>query len=83
MSGVVLDFIALIDRFISGADTSLQAAHQIEEILLANFTEEDWFDDVSLALAQYSPCVGEHLLDEGALSEVLKEVKADLEAEPE
>lgn len=78
-----MDFIALIDLFIIGADTSLQAAHQMEELLLNNFTEEEWFDDASLALAQYSPSGGEHLLDEAALSEVLKEVKADLEADPE
>lgn len=28
MSGIVRDFIALIDRLISGADTSQWAAHQ-------------------------------------------------------
>jgi hypothetical protein len=82
MSGIVLDFIALIDRFISGADTSFQAAHRMEEILLENFTEEERFDDASLALAQYAPGGGEHLLDEAALSEVLRAVKADLDRDP-
>lgn len=82
MSGIVRDFIALIDRFLSGADTSLRAAHEMEAILLENFTEEDWFDDTSLALAQYAPGGGEHLLDETELADVLKEVKADLEADP-
>lgn len=77
------DFITLIDRFLRGDDTSLRAAHEMEAILLENFTEEDWFDDASLALAQYSPGGGEHLLDESALAEVLKEVKADLEVDLE
>lgn len=82
MSGIVRDFITLIDRFLSGDDTSLRAANEMEAILLENFTEEDWFDDASLALAQYAPGGGEHLLDEAALADVLKEVKADLEADP-
>lgn len=81
MSGSVRDFLTLIDQFLSGADTSLRAALEMEAILLENFTEEDWFDDASLALAQYSPGGGEHLLDEAALAEVLKEVKADLETD--
>lgn len=78
MSGVVRDFIALIDRFRSGADTSLAAAHGMEAIVLENFTEEDWFDDVSLALAQYSPGGGDHLLAERELADVLADLRADL-----
>lgn len=52
----------------------------MEAILLESFTAEDWFDDASLALAQYSPSGGEHLLDEADLAYVLKSVKADLES---
>lgn len=82
MSGVVRDLLALIDRFLTGADTSLQATREIEAILFANFGEEDWYDDVSLALAQYSPGGGKHLFNETDLAGVLKEVKADLEVDP-
>jgi hypothetical protein len=81
VNGIVRDLIHLIDRFLKGADTSLSAAHAMEAIALENFTEEDWFDDLSLALAQYAPTGGDHLLAERELAEVLKEVKADLEDE--
>ena len=50
----------------------------MEELLLEHFTLEDWFDDASLALAQYSPGGGPHLYDEAALDEVLREVRASL-----
>jgi len=82
MSGIVRDLVALIDRFLTGADTSLQATREIESVLFENFGEEDWYDEASLALAQYSPGGGQHLLDEADLAAVLKEVKADLEVEP-
>lgn len=78
---MVHDLIRLIDRFVDGTDTSLRAAHEMEAILLQNFTEEDWFDEASLALAQYSPGGGDHLYDEADLNDVLKEVKADLECD--
>lgn len=81
MNGAVGELMGLIDRFLSGADTSLGAAHKMEAILLTNFVTEDWFDELSLALAQYSPGGGEHLLAEPDLAGVLREIKGNLDTE--
>ena len=78
---MVHDLIRLIDRFVDGTDTSLRATHEMEAILLENFTEEDWFDEASLALAQYSPGGGQHYYHEADVAEVLEAVKADLAKE--
>jgi hypothetical protein len=81
MSGIARDFVELIDRFLSGADTSLAAAREMEALLLDNFTHEAWFNDASIALAQYSPAGGNHMYGVSDLAEVLRRVKADLEAD--
>jgi hypothetical protein len=71
--------VGWIVGFVDGTDTSLQAAHEMEGIVLEHFTDEDWFDEASLALAQYAPGGGEHLYDQADLAEVLNDVKATIE----
>ena len=73
------DLLRLIDRFVSGEDTSLAAASEMEGIVIENFETEDWFDDVSVALAQYTPGGGEHMYDERALAVELGEARVALE----
>ena len=76
--GIVNEVVASIDRFLSGADTSRTLVNEIEGILLEHFTLEPWFDEASLALAQYRPGGGEHLFNEHDLAQVLREVRQDL-----
>lgn len=52
-------FLAQVERFVAGENTTADA-NTIEGILLEHFTDEPWFDDVSVALAQYAPGGGEH-----------------------
>jgi hypothetical protein len=76
--GIINEIIALIDRFLSGEETSLPLVNEIEGILVQNFTLEPWFDDALLALAQYRPGGGDHLYNEHDLGQVLQDVRADL-----
>jgi hypothetical protein len=61
------DLLKLIDCFIAGPDRSRQLADEIEGIVIQCFQEATWFDDVSTALAQFSPGGDEHYFDEQAL----------------
>ena len=72
------DLVGHIDRFLTGEDTSRSATDAMEGLVLEHFTLEEWFDDASLALAQYSPGGGEHLYDEAALAPVLRRVRQAL-----
>lgn len=61
----------LIDAFVTGRDQSKQLAGQIEGLVLECFADEPWFDEVSLALAQYAPGGGRHMYDQNAVSSEL------------
>lgn len=76
----VTALLALIDRFAAG-DTSRATADEIEGIVLECFPEEPWFDDVSLALAQYVPGGGDHYYDAVAVARELDVASAALRAE--
>jgi hypothetical protein len=71
------ELITLINRFVSDEERSLRLANEIEGLVLERFREEPWFDDVSLALAQYAPGGGEYLVsDEQLASELMAVMEA-------
>jgi hypothetical protein len=67
----VEDLLQLIDAFVTGRDQSKHLAGQIEGLVLECFAGEPWFDEVSLALAQYAPGGGAHMYDEDGVSSEL------------
>ena len=82
MNGVdINELLAAIDDFISGANQSRVHANKIEGIILEHFMGEQWFDDVSIALAQFSPGGGTNYYDEKALAIELKAVSDILRAQ--
>ena len=76
----VAALLALIVRFAAG-DTSRATADEIEGLVIECFLDEPWFDDVSLALAQYVPGGGDHYYDEMAVVRELEVASAALRAE--
>lgn len=78
MTDVVL-LLTLIDRFVRG-ETARATADEIEGLVLECFPDEPWFENVSLALAQYMPGGGMHYYDEAAVAQELKEASAALRA---
>jgi hypothetical protein len=68
------ELLALIDKFISGENRSLQLAGQIEGLVLEFFSDAPWFDDLSLSLAQYSPGSGRNYLNDKDLAQELATV---------
>lgn len=52
------ELLTLIERFVSGEDRSLAVSGEIEGLVLEFFPDAPWFDEVSAALAQYSPVGG-------------------------
>jgi hypothetical protein len=75
----VAALLALIDRFSAG-DTSRATADEIEGLVLECFPDEPWFDEVSLALAQYVPGGGDHFYDEVAVVRELEAASTALRA---
>ena len=75
------ELLDLIQRFISGEDRSLELTGAIEGIVLEFFSDYPWFDNLSLALAQYSPSGGHNYLDADELAEELAAV-AEVVSEP-
>jgi hypothetical protein len=62
------ELLTLIERFVSGDNRSLQLVGEMEGLVLEFFSDEPWFDDVSLALAQYAPGGGQNYLGEADLA---------------
>lgn len=63
----------LIERFVSGADTSLEAANAIELSLEDAFPEDDYVQQTVEMLAMYRPEGGEFLFDTPAITQRLTE----------
>jgi hypothetical protein len=63
----VRELVDLIDKFVSGENRSRELANEIEGLAIECFADEPWFDDVSLALAQFVPGGGDHFVDEADL----------------
>ncbi|MFQ6308778.1 hypothetical protein [Lysobacter capsici] len=69
------ELMALIESFIQGSDTSLEAANRIEIILDDNFPDDDFVQEVVVALACYRPAGPPETLDEKAIQHFLIRVK--------
>ncbi len=76
----VASLLGLIDRFVAG-ETSRAAAGEIEGLVLECFSDEPWFDDVSLALALYVPGGRGHYYDEAAVARELQVASLALRVE--
>lgn len=81
MTRDVRQVLELITLFVSGKNQSRNLADRIESLVIEGFTNEAWFDDVSLALAQFAPHGGAEYYDELALSQILKPVADQLRIE--
>jgi hypothetical protein len=70
------DLLDLIERFIDGANKSPQLAAEIEGLVIECCQDEDWFDEISEALALFVPGGGGHYIDEGGLASELAVIVA-------
>jgi hypothetical protein len=57
----------LIERFVSGSDTSIETANEIEAALDDSFPEDDYVQQTVEMLAMYRPKGGEFLFDAPAI----------------
>lgn len=71
----------MIDAFLSGENRSKQRVQEIEGLVLQFFSDEEWFDNLSLALAQYAPGEGRNYLGEEDLAAELAWVGQELRGE--
>jgi hypothetical protein len=67
--------ISLIDRFVSGADTSIASASEIEVALDDAFPDDDYLQQTVEILAMYRPEGGEYLFDTDAVDIRLREAR--------
>ncbi|BBB97592.1 MULTISPECIES: hypothetical protein [Bradyrhizobium] len=71
----------LVQRFVSGADTSISAANKIEVALDDGFPDDDYVQETVEMLAMYRPEGGEFLLDTATirdrLIETMKRLRKD------
>ncbi|WP_141395836.1 hypothetical protein [Sphingomonas spermidinifaciens] len=63
----------LIERFVSGAETSIEAANAIEFALDDAFPEDDYVQQTVEMLAMYSPIGGDFLFDTAEIRQRLAE----------
>jgi len=68
----------LIERFVSGADTSIEAANEIEVALEDSFPDDDYVQQTVEMLAMYRPEGGELLFDTAAIRQRLIETMKHL-----
>jgi hypothetical protein len=68
----------LIQRFISGADTSIEVANEIEVALDDSFPDDDYVQQTVEMLAMYRPEGGEFLFDTAAIRQRLIEMMKHL-----
>ena len=69
-----LDLAAAIERFVDGSDQSAQLAAEIEDVIIECCQDQEWFDEVSEALALYVPGGGGFYIDEQRLASELRTV---------
>ncbi len=62
----------LMGRFLSEEDQSIELTGEIGGLLLEEFREAPFFDDLMLSLSLYRPGGGDHLDDEAALAYELR-----------
>lgn len=62
---------SLIEGFIAGRDTTLAAANRIEVLLDQAFPDDDFIQEIVVALACYRPGGDDYTLDETAIRTLL------------
>jgi hypothetical protein len=65
------DIEQLIQRFVSGADTSIEAANEIEVALDESFPADDYVQETVEMIATYRPEGGEFLFNTAAIGQRL------------
>ena len=58
----------MLERFVRGEDQSLRFANEIEGLVLSQFREAEFFEELSYDLATYRPGGGDYLTDEKELA---------------
>ena len=72
------DLVRLIDQFLSG-DHSRRLASEIEGVVVQEYQDADWYDEVGTALASYAPGErGAHYVDEAGLEATLRRLRDQL-----
>ena len=69
----------LVQQFVSGADTSIGAANEIEVALDDEFPKDDYVQQTVEMLAMYRPGGGEFLFDTAAITKRLIETMKHLQ----
>ncbi|MFG3093880.1 hypothetical protein [Streptomyces sp. NPDC048202] len=69
------ELLFLIDKFISGSDTSRESVQKIEGLMIDLYLDSDVFEEASEALSLYRPGAGLPYMDEKDMSGVLAEVR--------
>ncbi len=70
----------LVQRFVSGADTSISVVHEIEAVLDDWFPDDDYVQETVEMLAMYRPGGGEFLFDKAEISQRLIQTLKHLSA---
>ena len=73
------ELMTYIDNFISGADTTLETANKIEIMLEDAFPDDDFIEEVVIALACYRPAGPPDTLDEQSIRHFMVQTKRYLE----
>jgi hypothetical protein len=76
---IISDIERLVQRFVSGADTSIEAANEIEVALDDSFPDSDYVQQTVEMLAMYRPGGGELLFDTAAIRQRLIETMKQLQ----
>jgi hypothetical protein len=76
---MILRIEELVQQFVSGADTSIGAANEIEVALDDGFSEDEYVQQTVEMLAMYRPEGGEFLFDAAAITERLIETMKRLQ----
>lgn len=69
----------LIERFVSGTDTSIEVANEIEVALDDGFPDDDYVQQTVEMLAMYRPEGGQFLFDTAAIKQRLIETMGYLQ----
>ena len=70
-----LEIISLMDKFITGADTSLELANRLELLIDEAYPDDDSLQEIVEMLACYRPEGGEYLLNAEQIQDRLVHVK--------
>ena len=74
------EIISLLEKFVSGEDTSLELANELEVSLEDEFPDDDYLQETVEMLATYRPEGGEWVLGKDLMQKRLAQVLKYLEA---